>query len=134
MIDLEYADYFNNPDLSLTKEIKEKIYDNLYGKKCTRGLNFLARSIAGHFEDKNFATYMGNRNSGKGVQYDDLKYAFGDYIKPFEMSNILHERATTTEQTSRQMYWLLDYEFVRLAIGQETPPLDSNLKINRKLF
>ena len=34
----------------------------------------------------------------------------------------------------RKLYWLLDYEFVRLAISQETPQPEKKLKVNSPLF
>ena len=106
----------------------------MYGAKTTTALNFLARGIVGHIEDKNWATYLGNRNCGKGLQYDNLKYAFEDYVKTFELGNILYERSTNTDEVSRKLYWLLDLEFARLAISQETPPPEAKLKVNGKLL
>jgi hypothetical protein len=137
MIDLEFADYVKSPDLKLVADIKAKVYDNVFGKKSVRALNFLARAIAGHFEDKNFATYLGNRNCGKGVLYDNISHAFGKYVMSFELGNILIQRNTDTQEVSRKLYWLLDYEFIRLGISQETPSKPENgagLKVNAKLF
>ena len=103
----------------MVNTILTSIYENVFGNKTTIALNFLSRAIAGHFEDKNFATYLGNRNCGKGILYDNLKNAFGDYIKTFELGNIMYERNTDTQQVSRKLYWLLDFEF--------TPPQETRI-------
>jgi hypothetical protein len=55
-------------------------------------------------------------------------------VKTFELGNIMFERHTDTQETSRKLYWLLDYEFARLAISQETPPHSSNLRVSGKLI
>ena len=65
------------------------LFENLFGEDTIRSLNFLSRGIAGHFEDKNWATYLGNRDCGKGVLYDILKYGFGDYVQTFELDKRL---------------------------------------------
>ena len=87
--------------------------------KLDLALQYLARSIAGCIEDKNFSTYEGNRNCGKGA-IGHLLGAFGDYIKPLLLSNVTCSRETSHE-SAKDLYWLMDYEFARLAISQEVP-------------
>jgi len=90
---------------------------------------------AGHNEDKRWATYLGNRNCGKGVEYDLLKAAFGDYISTFELGNLLYCRKTAGMENvdcSKKLYWLMDLEFVRLAVSQEIPDTKSGLTVNGK--
>ena len=94
----------------------------------------MSRAIAGHCEDKNFATYLGNRNSGKGVLYDLLQNGFGDYIGSFEILNIMYCRQTDTQEASRKLYWLLDLQFQRLVINQEIPDASTGLKVAGKIF
>ena len=134
MIHRNFSEYFANPDRKVIDKIKADIFDNLFGKDMIKALNFLSRAIAGHFEDKNWATYLGNRDCGKGVLYDALKYAFGDYVQTFELDNAMCQRNTNTQETSRMLYWLIDLQFVRLGISQETPAPDSGLKINGKMI
>ena len=122
-----YADYYDNPDMDVVETIKRKIFKNLFDGDMEKGLQFLSRAIAGHCEDKNWATYLGNRNCGKGVLYDVLKYAFGDYVATFELANILYQRHTNTDEQSRKSYWMLDLQFRRLAISQETPAPEMKL-------
>jgi hypothetical protein len=137
MINRNYADYFNNPDRNTIKTVKESIFDNMYGEKTNKALHFLSRGIAGHFEDKNWVEYIGNRNCGKGVQYDILYNAFEDYVSTFELGNMLYNRNIAGSENvdcSKKLYWLMDLEFVRLAISQETPDHSSGLKVNSKML
>lgn len=128
------GNWLENPDLNSVNEIKEKIFDTLFNSKVDMAIHFLSRAIAGCVEDKNFATYLGSRDCGKGVIFELLKNAFGDYVTSFALNNILYERSTNTEETSRKLYWLMDYEFVRLAISQETPSPEDKLKVDSKLL
>jgi hypothetical protein len=111
MLNRHYSDYFKNPNRKIINEIKNSIFVNMYGDKTDIALHFLARAIAGNCEDKNFATYVGNRNCGKGVQYEILEYGFCDYIKTFELGNLLYNRTTAGQENvdcSRKCtgYWI----------------------------
>jgi len=137
MINRNYADYFYNPDRSTIDLVKQSIFDNMYGDKTNKALHFLSRGIAGHYEDKNWVEYIGNRNCGKGVQYDILSNAFENYVSTFELGNMLYNRNTAGSENvdcSKKLYWLMDLEFVRLAISQETPDHSSGLKVNSKML
>ena len=120
-INRNFGDYFENPNREIIELVKKKIYDVAFGDKVDTALHFLSRGIAGHNEDKNWATYIGNRDCGKGVIYDSLVNAFEGYVKSFELSMIQYQRKSSSDETSRKMYWLLDLEFVRLGINQEIP-------------
>ena len=134
LIHRNFHEYFNNPNIAVVNEIKDRIFEPLFSRDTTKALNFLSRGLAGHYEDKNWATYLGNRDCGKGVFYDGIEMAFEDYVKTFELGNITYERNTDTNETARKLYWLMDYEFVRLGISQETPSPDENLKVRGKLL
>jgi len=133
-INRNFGDYFKNPNWDIINHIKNDMYRPLYGDKLDLALKFLARAITGNKEDKNWGMYHGNRDCGKGVQYGSLKNGFGDYVKPFELGNLLYERSTNTDEVSRKLYWTLDYEFVRLAVSQEIPDPNTNLKVNSTLL
>lgn len=136
-IERNFADYFKNPDRDVINKIKNEILIPLYGNKLDTALHFLSRAIAGHFEDKRWATYLGNRNCGKGVEYDILSSAFGEYVSTFELGNLLYNRKSAGMENlecSKKLYWLLDFEFVRLAISQEVPDIKSGLYINSKIM
>lgn len=136
-IERNFSEYFKNPNRDVINGIKDDIFKPLYGIKIDRALHFLSRAIAGHYEDKRWATYLGNRNCGKGVEYDILSSAFGEYITTFELGNLLYNRKSAGMENlecSKKLYWLLDLEFVRLAISQEVPDIKSGLCINSKIM
>jgi hypothetical protein len=133
----KYATYFKNPNREVIEQIKNDIFINLFGSKTNTALHFLSRAITGNIEDKNFATYLGNRDCGKGVLYECLKHAFGDYVAPFELNYLLYQRGGKDDgssEISRKLYWTLDYEFTRIAISQETPSPEENKKVNSKML
>jgi len=136
-IDRDYEKYFNNPDTKIINDITEKIFINLYGDKKDLALNFLSRALAGHHEDKRWASYLGNRNCGKGVEYDLLAEAFQKYVNTFELGNMLYCRKTSGMENvdcSKKLYWLIDLEFTRLAVSQEIPENKSGMVINGKML
>jgi hypothetical protein len=136
-INLDFGDILLNPPLDAAAELKEKLFEPKYGDKLIMFFWFLSRAIAGHNEDKRWATYLGNRNCGKGVEYDLLKAAFGPYVCTFELGNLLYCRKTAGMENldcTKKNSWLLDLEFIRLAISQEIPDAKSGLIMNGKLL
>ena len=132
-INRNYAEYFNNPNHQLIEKIKSDLFEPLYGDKTDVALQFLSRALAGHHEDKRWATYLGNRNCGKGVEYDALSCAFDGYVSSFNLDNVLCSSeisSRATVESARMNYWLLDLEFIRLAVSQETPDPNKGLKLN----
>lgn len=119
-------------DKGIMLEICRKVLEPLFGEQMTLALKYLARSIAGCTEDKNFATYLGNRGCGKGVLFE-LLGAFGDYVGAFPIMNILCERNKKGNETSRDLYWLMEFEFMRLAVSQEIPEEGVNMKLKNEL-
>lgn len=117
--------------------IKKKILEPMFGDKLDIALNFFSRALAGHNEDKNYATYLGNRDCGKGV-LNNLFSAFGPYVRPFDIKNVMCSRQSKgfidNSDTNRKMYWTMDFEFVRLAISQESPKTEDKMKINSQLW
>lgn len=117
----------------IRNEVLEKIFVSMFGEQTNTALHFLSRAITGNTEDKNWGFYLGNRNCGKGVLYEMLSNAFHGYVNSFELGNILYARTSSGFENldcSKKLYWLIDYEFTRLAISQETPDSNKNLKIN----
>jgi hypothetical protein len=136
-INRDFGHYFKNPNRQDMKDITEKIFDPAYGKNQKRALEFLSRAMAGHVEDKRWATYLGSRNSGKGIEYELLKYGFEDYVATFELGNLLYCRKTAGQENvdcSKKLYWLMDLEFTRLAVSQEIPDPKAQLVANGKML
>ena len=133
-IKMNFHEYFHNPNMDVINEIKERVFNPLFHSKVETALKFFARAFAGCCEDKNFATYVGNRDCGKGVLYL-LFEAFESYLKTLSLDNVLCSRVGKMEaKKSVEFFWLLEFEFCRLAFSQETPTPESNLKINPSLF
>jgi len=119
-------------DEATKREVMKKVLEPLFADKLPLALKYLSRSIAGCVEDKNFATYLGNRDCGKGV-FEKLLGGFGEYVKPFTVQNIMCSRERKIA-TAKDNYWMLDYEFVRLAIAQETPKPEEKLKVQNEMI
>ena len=125
-IPMMFGDF--EPSRSIMKEIMDKVLEPLFGDGLPMAMLYLSRSLAGCTEDKNFATYLGNRNCGKGVLFELLK-GFGDYVGAFPVKNILCERNGKGAETARDLYWLMEFEFMRLAVSQEVPPEFTGMKL-----
>lgn len=97
----------------------DKVLEPIFNDKTELAIKYLARCMAGCIEDKNFATYMGNRNCGKGALFALLQ-SFGDYVSAFNLTCILDQK-TMNDITAKDYYWLMELEFVRLAVSQEVP-------------
>jgi hypothetical protein len=134
MIRRPFASYFENPDTTIQKDIHEKVFTNLFGEKTPLAYHFLSRAITANVEDKLWASYLGNRDCGKGVLYDLLKNSFNDYVGTFELGNILCHRQQDISEVSRKLYWLIDLQFTRIAMSQETPAKNTGLKLMGKMM
>jgi hypothetical protein len=134
-INRDFGNLLINPPLAAVAELTAKLFEPKYGNNEITFFWFLSRAMAGHNEDKRWATYLGNRNCGKGVEYDLLKAAFGPYVSTFELGNLLYCRKTAGIENvdcSKKLYWLMDLEFVRLAVSQEIPDQKNGLIVNGK--
>lgn len=141
MINRSFGDYFYNETIEKKIEyinkLKDELFKNKYGDDMDVFFHYISRALNGYSKDKRWASYLGNRNSSKGIEYDLIKNAFGDYVKAFDLGNLLYSRKTEGLESmdcSKKMYWLLDLEFVRLAINQEVPDDSSDLYLNAKIF
>jgi hypothetical protein len=127
-VDFEYYTVVQIPydyEPSTQSGVVMEVLQPLFGDDLPKALKYLARSLAGCVEDKNFATYLGNRNCGKGALASLLE-AFGAYVRPFLLSVVCCQRERSKED-AKELYWLIDFEYVRLALSQEVPK-DTKLK------
>jgi len=140
IIERNYAEYFKNPDRKFIDAISKDIFDNLFGDKKKIALQFFARAIGGNIEDKNFMSYCGNRDCGKGILYTGFESAFGGYIVPFNLENMMCIRESNkSSDLAKENAWLLPLEFARIAIAQETDGnengnIKQKLKISNKMM
>ena len=137
-IERPFAEYFANPDQTTIDLIKDQIFSNLFGIDCEKALAFFARGVAGHFEDKAWSLYIGNRNCGKGVVDCLAKNGIGSYHANVEAQNLLcnSSRTLKQEQPEKQMAFAMDFQFARLTFSQELPPPTKNksIKINADII
>jgi hypothetical protein len=141
IIERNYAEYFKNPDRKMIDEgISKAIFENLFGDKIKIALQFFARAIAGNVEDKNFMSYCGNRDCGKGILYTGFESAFGGYITPFNLENMMCVRESNkSSDLAKENAWLLPLEYARIVIAQETDGnengnIKQKLKISNKMM
>ena len=140
IIDRNYGEYFKNPDRKFIDAISKDIFNNLFGDKKNLALQFFARAIGGNIEDKNFMSYCGNRDCGKGILYAGFESAFGGYIVPFNLENMMCIRESNkSSDLAKENAWLLPLEFARIAIAQETDGnengnIKQKLKISNKMM
>jgi len=138
-IERNFSGYFLKPNEDTIKTIKDQIFTNLFGANdCDRALAFFARGVAGHFEDKAWSLYIGNRNCGKGVVDCLAKSALGSYHANVEAQNLLcnSNRSLKQEQPEKQMAFAMDFQFARLTFSQELPPPPKNksIKVNADII
>jgi len=137
-IERNFAEYFANPDNAMCSHIEEQVFRNLFGVDCEKALKFLSRGVAGHFEDKAWSLYLGNRNCGKGVVDLLAETAIGKYKANVEAQNLLcnANRSLKQDTPERQMAFALDFQFARLCFSQELPPPDKkkNIKLNADII
>jgi hypothetical protein len=138
-IERNFAEYFANPDAPIMEHIKQQIFSNLFGVvDCEKALAFFARGVAGHFEDKAWSLYIGNRNCGKGVVDTLCKSSLGSYHANVEAQNLLcnSSRTLKQEQPEKQMAFAMDFQFARLTFSQELPPPPKNksIKLNADII
>lgn len=135
-----FQEYFNNPNRFYIDSIKNDILGNLFGDKTDLALKFFSRSIAGCCEDKNFMSYSGNRNCGKGIFYTAMAASLEDYVTSFNLENMVCKRESNkSSDIAKENAWLLPFEFSRIAIAQETDEnendnIKTSLKISNKMM
>jgi hypothetical protein len=91
-------------------------------------LHCLSRAIAGHVEDKRWFLMEGLRNCGKGVLTDLLKNCFGSYVLTTSSNNFISKKSTG--DSAKELSWMLDYEFSRVAVTQEINIVDDGTKLD----
>jgi hypothetical protein len=116
-------DYTPNYDREIYDKIKRDILEPMFLDKTQHAAYYIAKSIVGE-AGKDWATYKGARDCGKGVLYSLLKNTFGDYVGAFNLANIMYSRKTegfTNITSTSAMSWCIDIEHCRLVISQEVP-------------
>jgi hypothetical protein len=120
MINRPFAGVFRNRASNKDiKEVKEKVFDQLFENNCSIALKFIARGIAGHIEDKHWGRYMGNRDCGKGVFGEITQTALQKYTTTINATHFLADRTVGEGDKAKKNSWMIPLQFVRIALTQE---------------
>ena len=132
IINRNFYESFLNRDEESIKEVNEKIFDAIFEEQKDKVLHFLSRAFAGHFEDKDWSVFIGNRNCGKGVLDLLMQNSMGNYVASTSSGNFMCERKHDSGDQAKKLSWLLDLQFVRLTTLQEInfDNQNKNIKLN----
>jgi hypothetical protein len=97
----------------------------------THFLQYIARGLAGHVEDKAWAVCLGERNCGKGMLNALFEGAFGAYVGSINSENFMFK--TNQGDAAKDQSWFLDCQYKRLVFSNEIT-MDSRVKLNGNLF
>ena len=123
---------FNKGEPEYIKQVYEKILNPIFNNDTDLmncWLNYIARGVAGHIEDKNWGVGMGERDCGKGVLVGLLESSFGEYCRATNSENFLYKNNGT--DSAKALSWLVPFEFKRLLLTNEiTRDSQGKYKIN----
>jgi hypothetical protein len=96
-------------------------------------LNYIARGVAGHIEDKNWGVGIGERDCGKGVLAGMLENCFGEYCRATNSENFLFKN--NGNDCAKALSWLVPFEFKRLLLTNEiTRDAEGKYRINGNIL
>lgn len=134
IINFNYEEYFNKPNKKFINDIKKDIFENLFNDKIDLVLKYFSRAITANIEDKNFMSFMGNRNCGKGILYLLFKVGFEDYVNSFNLENMLCCRQSKkSSDMAKENSWLMDFQYCRIGISQETDEIEKDITKQKKI-
>ena len=121
-----------------TKEDIQLVYDKILNPIFNKDkdlmecwLNYVARGLAGHVEDKNWGVGIGERDCGKGVLVGMLENCFGEYCRTTNSENFLYKNAG--QDSAKALSWLVPFEFKRLLLTNEIT-IGEKTKINGNIL
>lgn len=132
-------DYVKSNNAELRQQINDKIFYPIFtvGKDPER-LELLeyfkyiiGQYLAGNITLKRWSLFQGMRNSGKGIIGDLLKNCFEKYIMTTNSSNFNYKSSNNDAQ--KALSWLIDYEFVRIALTSEIS-ISDDIKIDGNMI
>ena len=127
---------FKKPTDEDVKAVYDKILNPIFNNDkelMNCWLNYIARGLAGHVEDKNWAVAIGERDCGKGVLVGLLEYCFGEYCRSTNSENFLFK--SNGGDSAKALSWLVPFEFKRLLLTNEiTRDAEGKNKINGNIL
>lgn len=123
---------FNEAKPEYIEEVYKRILNPIFNNNkelMNCWLNYIARGVAGHIEDKNWGVGIGERDCGKGVLVGLLESCFGEYCRATNSENFLYKNNGT--DSAKSLSWLVPFEFKRLLLTNEiTRDSQGKYKIN----
>lgn len=111
------------PFPSRNEKIIQAVYDRvlypILGDLTVPFLQYLARAVAGHCEDKVWGVMMGERDCGKGVLGVLLYTAFEKYVVTLSAESLVCERVHTSGDEAKKLSWIVPMQFSRIALTNE---------------
>jgi hypothetical protein len=127
-INYNYSDLERVSDCDMNY-LKTKILDPiLFNQEQQKYmLNYLARGLSGHYEEKTWGVALGNRNSGKSVLTDLCLNALNTYANDFTAEQLICQKSGSGD-ISKKMGWSIPFEFTRLSFSNELKTTDNDGK------
>lgn len=123
---------FKMPDYKVVNEVYDRILNPIFNNDkelMDCWLNYIARGLAGHIEDKNWGVGIGERDCGKGVLVGMLENCFGEYCRSTNSENFLFKKGQS--DSAKALSWLVPFEFRRLLLTNEiTIDAEGKYRIN----
>ncbi len=121
IIEMKFADTWENRNSKEIKKIKNTIKDDLFekilGEQTALMLQFYYRAMCGFYEDKDWGLWLGERNCGKGCINELLLSAFGNYVANLPSNCLIQSKFNSKDV--KENSWLLDIQYQRLTLVQE---------------
>lgn len=127
---------YEEPTEENIKLVYEKIFNPIFNNdkelmECW--INYIARGLAGHIEDKNWGVGIGERDCGKGVLGGMLENCFGEYCRATNSENFLFKN--NGGDSAKALSWLVPFEFKRLLLTNEiTRDAEGKVRINGNIL
>jgi len=127
---------YEKPESEHIKAVYDKILNPIFNNDkdlMNCWLNYIARGLAGHIEDKNWGVGIGERDCGKGVLVGMLESCFGEYCRSTNSENFLFK--SSSGDSAKSLSWLVPFEFKRLLLTNEiVRDAEGKYKINGNIL
>lgn len=112
-----------------TDELCQRFINPIFPDKEEKDaiFNRLARSLAGHIEDKKWYSLSGPRNSGKSKLIKILQNAFGQFVSIFNANCLVYNPHSPVAEPAKALMWVLSIWTSRLACASEIEGNDKTI-------
>ncbi len=109
-------------------ELINRVLTPIYPNEEERQFNAYtkARALAGYYTDKRWFAYVGERNTGKGVETKLLRSAFKCYVSTFDAKCLIHNKHGN-QSSETALSWVVDKKECRIIISNE---IDDKAELN----